>query len=83
MQTKFKEEILVKKFFLAVIALIILTSTAAAQSKTLLYVPIDNRPCNLFQVVQVAEKLGYEILTPPGPLNLCDVYISQSLPSNS
>ena len=47
------------------IALIFSTSTAAAQSKTLLYVPIDNRPCNLFQVVQVAEKLGYDILTPP------------------
>ena len=41
------------------------TSTAAAQGKKIIYVPIDGRPCNLFQVVQVAEKLGYEILTPP------------------
>lgn len=54
-----------KRIFLLLIALMICTSTAAAQSKTILYVPIDSRPCNLFQVVQVAEKLGYEILTPP------------------
>ena len=27
--------------------------------------PIDGRPCNFEQVTQVAEKLGYELLTPP------------------
>ena len=43
-------------------------TTAAAQSKKILYVPIDNRPCNFYQVVQVAEKLGYEILTPPAEM---------------
>ena len=43
----------------------ITVSTTAAHAKKILYVPIDNRPCNLYQVVQVAEKLGYEILTPP------------------
>lgn len=35
------------------------------QGKKILYIPIDNRPCNLRQVVEVAEKLGYEIVTPP------------------
>ena len=55
--------------FLLLVALILCTSsTAAAQSKKILYVPIDNRPCNFFQVVQVAEKLGYEILTPPAEM---------------
>ena len=54
-----------RKFFLALLMLMILTSTALAQSKKILYVPIDDRPCNLIQVVQVAEKLGYELLTPP------------------
>ncbi|MBR4903773.1 MAG: DUF4127 family protein [Selenomonadaceae bacterium] len=54
-----------KQILMTLLALIILTSTASAQSKKILYVPIDDRPCNLYQVVQVAEKLGYEILTPP------------------
>ena len=54
-----------KQIFFLLIALVIFTSTASAQGKKILYVPIDNRPVNLFQVVQAAEKLGYEILTPP------------------
>jgi len=56
--------------FLILIALILCTTTpvAAAQGKKILYVPIDNRPCNFYQVVQVAEKLGYEILTPPAEM---------------
>ena len=51
--------------FFVLMCLMILSSTAAAQGKKILYVPIDSRPCNLFQVVEVAEKVGYEILTPP------------------
>ena len=43
----------------------IFTSTAFAQGKKILYVPLDSRPCNYEQVTQVAEQLGYEILTPP------------------
>ena len=54
-----------RQIFLMLMALIIFTSTASAQGKKILYVPIDNRPVNLYQVVQVAEKLDYEILTPP------------------
>ena len=54
-----------RKIFFLLMALMIFTSTAFAQGKKILYVPQDNRPVNLFQVVQVAEKLGYEILTPP------------------
>ena len=54
-----------KQIFFLLMALMIFTSTASAQGKKILYVPIDNRPVNLFQVVQTAEKLGYEILTPP------------------
>ena len=53
-------------FFVMLFCFMIFSMTpAAAQGKKILYVPIDNRPCNLFQVVQVAQKLGYEILTPP------------------
>lgn len=54
-----------RRIFFLVMILMMIFSTTAAQSKRILYVPIDNRPCNLAQVVQVAEKLGYEILTPP------------------
>lgn len=57
-----------RRIFFLLMTLIIFTSTASAQSKKILYVPIDDRPCNLYQVVQVAEKLGYEILTPPTEL---------------
>lgn len=57
-----------RQILFLLIMLIILTATASAQSKTILYVPIDDRPCNLYQVVQVAEKLGYELLTPPTEL---------------
>ncbi|MBR3497863.1 MAG: DUF4127 family protein [Selenomonadaceae bacterium] len=52
-------------FFLLLALMMFASSTAAAQSKKIIYVPIDNRPVNLFQVVQVAENLDYEILTPP------------------
>ena len=54
-----------RKVFSILLALMIMTSTVAAQGKKILYVPIDDRPCNLSQVAQVAEKLGYELLTPP------------------
>lgn len=54
-----------RRIFFLLLTLIIFTATASAQGRKILYVPIDNRPCNLYQVVQVAEKLGYEILTPP------------------
>ena len=52
-------------FFWLMAVMIFMSTTADAQGKKILYVPIDDRPCNLYQVVQVAEKLGYEILTPP------------------
>ena len=54
-----------RRIFFVLLLMIIFTSTAAAQDKKILYVPIDDRPCNLNQVVQVAEKLGYKLLTPP------------------
>ena len=47
------------------VLMILLTITNSANAKSILYIPIDNRPCNLKQTVEVAEKLGYEILTPP------------------
>lgn len=56
------------KIIFILITLIILSSPVSAQGKKILYVPIDNRPCNLYQTVQVAEKLGYEILTPPNEI---------------
>ncbi|MBD3878111.1 MAG: DUF4127 family protein [Quinella sp. 1Q5] len=55
-------------FLLLTLVIMMMTSTALAQGKRILYVPIDDRPCNLYQVVQVAEKLGYELLTPPTEL---------------
>ncbi len=33
--------------------------------KKIVYIPIDNRPVNDSQTVEVAEKLGYEVLVPP------------------
>ncbi len=40
-------------------------SAAVGTGKKILYIPIDTRPCNLIQTVEVAKKLGYEVLTPP------------------
>ena len=54
-----------RKIFLLVMMLMMICSSALAQGKKILYVPIDNRPCNLEQVIQVADKLGYELLVPP------------------
>ena len=54
-----------RQILFTLLLLMIFTATAAAQSKKILYVPIDDRPCNLAQVEQVANKLGYELLTPP------------------
>ena len=54
-----------KRFILILAVMVLMTSTAFAARKTIIYVPIDNRPVNLFQAVQVAEKLDYEVLTPP------------------
>ncbi|MBQ3445006.1 MAG: DUF4127 family protein [Selenomonadaceae bacterium] len=55
-------------FLFVTLVIMMMTSTVLAQGKKILYVPIDDRPCNLYQVVQVAEKLGYELLTPPTEL---------------
>ncbi|MBR4643494.1 MAG: DUF4127 family protein [Selenomonadaceae bacterium] len=55
-----------RQIFFMLIALIIFTaSTVSAQGKTILYVPLDSRPVNFYQVVEITKKLGYEILTPP------------------
>ncbi len=57
---------MIRTFLLTMLCLLLTATTVAhAQTKKILYVPIDSRPCNLYQVEQVAEKLGYEILTPP------------------
>lgn len=57
-----------KRLILMLVVMMLMTSTALAADKKILYVPIDDRPVNLYQVVQVAEKLGYELLTPPTEL---------------
>jgi len=57
-----------RKIFFLVMLLMIFSATAAAQGGKILYVPIDNRPCNLAQVQQVAQKLGYELLVPPAEI---------------
>jgi hypothetical protein len=35
------------------------------KGKRIIYIPIDNRPINLIQTIEVAERLGYEVLVPP------------------
>ncbi len=58
-------------FFLLVMAGVMIFSMAAVfaedigRGKTLIYIPIDNRPVNLKQTVELAERLGYEVLVPP------------------
>ena len=54
-----------RRILILLVTLMIFTSTAFAQGKRILYVPIDSRPCNFEQVTQVAEQLDYELLTPP------------------
>ncbi len=54
-----------RQLFFTLFMLMIFISTAAAQGKKILYVPIDDRPINCAQVEQVANKLGYELLMPP------------------
>jgi hypothetical protein len=36
--------------------------------KKIVYIPIDTRPVNDSQTVEVAEKLGYEVLVPPAEI---------------
>ena len=36
--------------------------------KKIVYIPIDTRPVNDRQTVEVAEKLGYEVLVPPAEI---------------
>ena len=56
-------------FIAVMVAIFFLQNVAYAaplgKGKKILYIPIDNRPCNLKQTAEVAEKLGYEILSPP------------------
>ena len=60
-----------KIFFLSLILGLIIFSTSATSAedvgngKKIIYIPIDNRPVNLIQTIEVAERLGYEILLPP------------------
>ena len=64
----FKQFIFLEIFFGIFFCLIFFSTKVNAQfatEKTILYIPIDNRPCNLNQVVETAEKIGYKILTPP------------------
>ena len=61
----FKPTIFFVMMFFCVIFSVTQANAQIASGKTILYIPIDNRPCNLKQVVEVTEKLGYKILTPP------------------
>ncbi len=63
---------MVKQIFLTALFLCLTFFSVSAnanpvgEGKKILYIPIDNRPVCLSQTVDVAEKLGYEILVPPG-----------------
>ncbi len=56
-------------FFTMTLALLIFSTAFAAENvghgRKIIYIPIDNRPVNLKQTVEVPHKLGYEILVPP------------------
>ena len=56
-------------FLLTLICMVISTNVTFAEDigkgKKLIYIPIDNRPINLIQTIEVAERLGYEVLVPP------------------
>lgn len=59
-----------KLFFLFTLILIIFSTAVTfaedvGDGKKIIYIPIDNRPVNLIQTIEVAERLGYEILMPP------------------
>ena len=38
------------------------------EGRTLLYIPLDNRPINAKQSIEVVEKLGYNVAVPPAEL---------------
>ena len=57
-------------FFIIIFAMMIFSISAAFaenmnDGKKFIYIPIDNRPVNLIQTIEIAERLGYEILVPP------------------
>ena len=58
-------------FFLLTLISALIFSTAATfaedvgNGKKIIYIPIDSRPVNFVQTIDVAERLGYEILVPP------------------
>lgn len=60
-----------KVFFLAMILGVLIFTTAVTfaenvgKGKKIIYIPIDNRPINLTQTIEVATRLGYEVLVPP------------------
>lgn len=61
-----RQIIFVTVVFLAIFFSASVTFAASVgQGKKILYIPIDNRPCNLKQTVEVIEKLGYNVVTPP------------------
>ena len=56
-------------FFLSALILFLLSAVTFAESigqgKKIIYIPIDNRPIIFSQTMEVAEKLGYEVIAPP------------------
>lgn len=57
-------------FFITILAMMIFFNSAVFaedtnDGKKFIYIPIDNRPVNLIQTIEIAERLGYEILVPP------------------
>ena len=57
-------------FLMTILAALIFSISMAfakdtEDGKTFIYIPIDNRPVNLIQTIEIAERLGYEILVPP------------------
>ena len=58
-------------FFVLTLATLIFSTAFASEvgkGKTIIYIPIDNRPMNLEQTLDVSERLGYTILVPPEEL---------------
>ncbi|MBQ1511127.1 MAG: DUF4127 family protein, partial [Selenomonadaceae bacterium] len=43
-------------------------ASPVGQGKKILFIPLDNRPITDKETLQVAEKLGYEVVVPPDAL---------------
>lgn len=56
---------ILSKIFFVMIMIFMMTSQAYAAGEKILYIPIDDRPVNLSQAVDILESAGYQMIVPP------------------